>query len=109
SNTGNINWQASFGGIDNDELTAVFETSDGGYFMGGFSMSGISATKTEPVRGAGSDYWIIKTDANRNIEWQKTIGGDDDDCLATALQTSDGGYLLAGYSKSGISGEKTST
>jgi hypothetical protein len=41
------------------------------------------------------------------IEWQNTIGGSGEDFLYSISQTSDGGYILAGYSESNISGDKT--
>src|SRR4051812_7289211 len=71
----------------------------------GYSKSNHSGNKTEDSRG-GSDYWVIKYFNNKK-QWDKTIGGSGDDVLKAALSTSDGGYLLTGYSNSGISGEKT--
>ncbi len=105
ANTGAFNWQLGLGGSGEEELNSVFQTTDGGYFIAGYSASGISGDKTDVSRGS-NDFWVIKTDAARNIEWQKTIGGSDEDQLMTALQTDDGWFLLAGYSMSGISGEK---
>ena len=49
----------------------------------------------------------MKLDASGNIEWQNTIGGSAWDYLHSVIQTSDSGYLLGGYSASGISGDKT--
>jgi hypothetical protein len=54
-----------------------------------------------------SDYWIVKTDASGNIQWQNTIGGNDHEELNSIQQTSDGGYILGGLSNSNISGDKT--
>ena len=50
--------------------------------------------KTENFRGFSSlnaDYWVLKLDENRNIEWQRTIGGEDEDLFKTVCQTNDGG------------------
>ena len=45
--------------------------------------------------------------AQPTIQWQNTIGGSDWDYLYSIQQTSDGGYVLGGYSSSNISGDKT--
>lgn len=47
-----------------------------------------------------ADYWVIKLDADGNIEWQNTSGGNDFDELYSIIQTSDGDYFLGGYSYS---------
>jgi hypothetical protein len=54
-----------------------------------------------------SDYWIVKTDGSGNIQWENTIGGTDADDFFIVQQTSDGGYIIGGYSRSDISGDKT--
>ena len=105
--TGNIEWQNTIGGSSFDYLYSVIQTSDGGYLLGGGSASGISGDKTEASLGISYDYWVVKLDASGNIEWQNTIGGSAWDYLHSVIQTSDSGYLLGGYSASGISGDKT--
>jgi hypothetical protein len=104
--TGNVQWDKTIGGDGNDELYTIKQTSDGGYIAGGSSRSLISGEKTETSRG-GADYWVVKLDANGNIQWDKTIGGSLWDVLFNVIQTNDGGYLLGGTSSSSISGEKT--
>ena len=105
--TGNIEWQNTIGGSSFDYLYSVIQTSDGGYLLGGGSASGISGDKTEASLGISYDYWVVKLDASGNIELQNTIGGSALDYLHSVIQTSDSGYLLGGYSASGISGDKT--
>lgn len=102
---GNLIWQKDVGGLERDELFALENTPDGGCIVGGQSQSGVSGNKTEASRG-GKDYWVVKLDGSGNIEWQKTIGGSGTDILSSILVLDDG-YLLAGYSTSNISGEKT--
>ncbi len=103
---GLIEWDKTFGGDEDDILNSIIQTSDNGYLLGGYSESGISGEKTENSRGS-FDYWILKLDNDGNIEWQKTIGGNNIENLSSVIQTADGGFLIGGYSDSNISGEKT--
>ncbi|MEZ5013719.1 MAG: MopE-related protein [Chitinophagales bacterium] len=103
---GNIIWQKDIGGNLSDSKGLVIPTSDGGYMIQASSSSGISGLKTEMNYGS-SDYWVIKLDATGNIVWQNTIGGSGFDVATSVIETSDGNFLLGGYSRSGISGEKT--
>lgn len=103
---GDEQWSRTIGGDRSDYLQSFEETSDGGYILGGYSQSLISGDKTEDSYG-GYDYWVIKIDSTGSIEWQKTIGGAEDDRLKVISQTSDNGYILAGTSESDISGNKT--
>ncbi len=48
------------------------------------------------VRSQAGDAWVIKLDANGNVQWQKTYGGRYDDEAYSIQQTSDGGYIVAG-------------
>jgi hypothetical protein len=100
-----IEWQNTIGGSSNDRLYAIKQTIDGGYILGGNSQSNISSDKTENSLG-GVDYWIVKTDSFGSIQWQNTIGGSGSDYCRSIQQTSDGGYILGGYSDSNISGDK---
>lgn len=104
--TGTLQWQNTIGGNDFDYLFSVQQTSDGGYIIGGSSSSDISGDKTENSLGA-RDYWVVKLDTIGTIQWQNTIGGNGYDHLTCLQQTTDGGYILGGYSGSDISGDKT--
>jgi hypothetical protein len=104
--SGSIIWQNSIGGSMVERPQAAFQAADGNYIIAGFSNSNISGDKTENSQG-GNDNWIIKLDTSGNILWQNTIGGNDSDVLRDITQTADGGYLIGGYSKSNISGDKT--
>ena len=98
--------EAAFGGTGEDVLFCTVHTSDAGLLLGGHSSSDVSGNKTSPGFG-NRDYWLVKLDANWNQLWDKTFGGTGDDILSVIQPTVDGGYLLAGYSNSGISGNKT--
>jgi hypothetical protein len=99
-------WNKRLGGSGSDNFSVVIKTSDGGYLLGGHSTSGISGDKTQASQGA-QDYWIVKTDASGNKQWDKRFGGSGGDYLNAMIRTSDGGYLLGGNSLSGISGDKS--
>ncbi|QMU29532.1 T9SS type A sorting domain-containing protein [Adhaeribacter radiodurans] len=99
-------WDKTFGGNDRDELSALITTPDGGYLLGGSSRSDGNGNKTEASRGY-EDYWIVKTDATGKKQWDKTFGGNNGDNLTSLVATPDGGYLVGGYSRSPISGDKT--
>jgi hypothetical protein len=103
---GNIIWQNDIGGLMTEYLYTAYETTDGGYILGGQSFSGISGDKT--TAGYGTvDYWIVQLDSLGTIVWDKTIGGSLFDYLYAVIPTADGGSLASGSSGSGISGIKT--
>jgi hypothetical protein len=106
-----VQWNARFGGAQGDYLTKLIQTHDGGFILGGYSWSGISGDKTQlnwDTTFATTDFWIVKTDANGNYEWDKRFGGIDFEFPPFDIQqTSDGGFILGGTSYSGISGDKS--
>jgi hypothetical protein len=103
---GNRLWSKTFGTVDKDFLTAFVPTSDGGYLLGGYSEGGINRDKTSASKGS-NDIWLIKINGNGTKVWDKSFGGADQDLLASMIATSDGGFLLGGYSSSGNNGDKT--
>jgi len=105
--TNKIEFDKTIGGSKNDILTALQQTNDGGYILGGWSNSGISGEKTQNQRGISTDYWIVKMDAIHTIEWDRTVGGNRDDYLQHIEQTSKGLYIACGYSWSNRSREKS--
>jgi hypothetical protein len=87
---GNIQWAKTYGGTREDYGFSFQQTSDGGYIVVGHTVS----------FGAGNwDVFLIKTDANGNVQWAKTYGGTDYDLAFSVEQTSDGGYIAAGYTR----------
>jgi PKD repeat protein len=99
-------WDKTIGGDNYDALAFISPTSDGGYLLAGASESNISGDKSEDSRGS-RDYWVVKIDANRQKQWDKTFGGNRFESFQNAVTTADGGYLLVGWSASGASGDKT--
>jgi hypothetical protein len=105
-NAGNKQWDKDLGGEFSDRLFSVKQTADGGYFLAGESISGISGDKSEPVIG-NTDYWILKLDSLGNKIWDKDFGGSEHDYLNSCAQTSDGGFIIGGISLSPAGGDKT--
>jgi hypothetical protein len=93
---GNLQWTKTIGGPESEEGVSLIQTSDGGYAIAGLTQS----------FGAGEDdVYVVKLDANGNLQWTKTIGGKKEDGGFSLIQTSDGGYAIAGYTLSFGAGE----
>ena len=87
--SGNEEWSNTFGGSEYDDGYSVQQTSDGGYF--------ITGSYTDTVN-LDFDVYLIKTDASGNEEWNKIIdNGDTEDVGYYGIETSDGGYIITGY------------
>lgn len=100
-------WDKSIGGGGNDYLSKVALTTNGGYILAGYSFSIEGGTKSAPRHG-GSDFWIVRLDAQGNLLWDRTFGGTLNEYCQGLLALDDGGFLLSGYSFSGADGNKTS-
>lgn len=92
---GSIQWQRSYGGSAEDDLTSLVQTADGGFMAGGFTYS-----DDGDVSGNHGvyDYWLVKLDAVGSILWQKCLGGEWEDYCGSVIQTKDGGFVAAGSS-----------
>lgn len=95
NSSGGMMWNQTYGGAGDDEASNVIQTSDGGYALAGYTAS----------LGAGiDDFWLVKTDSSGNMLWNRTYGGSGDDEASCVIQTSDGGYALAGATNSSGTG-----
>jgi hypothetical protein len=88
---GDTLWTRTYGGTNYDWGYSVRQTLDGGYIVTGYTGS----------FGAGSDdVWLIKTNASGDTLWSRTYGGAGYDAGNAVQQTSDTGYIVAGYTGS---------
>jgi hypothetical protein len=91
SSNGDLDWYRTFGGSENDWGYSVQECDDGGYIVLG---------QTKSYGSGEGDIYLIKTDSNGIMEWNQTIGGPLQDEGHKILKTSDGGYIILGYTES---------
>jgi hypothetical protein len=94
---GDTLWTRTYGGSSLDRAYSVQQTADGGYILAGGTYS----------FGAGySDVYLVKTDSSGDTLWTRTYGGSSEDCGWSVQQTSDGGFIAAGYTHSFGAGGK---
>ncbi len=84
-------WTKTFGGSYEDWGSDVKQTDDGGFIVTG---------GTEFFDEYDSDAWLIKTDADGNEMWNHTFGGAQHDNGECVQVTADGGYIVAGTTRS---------
>jgi hypothetical protein len=90
--SGNLMWNRTYGGTENDYGSSVVETSDGGYALFGTTWSfGISY----------DDPWLVKTNVDGNRQWDIVFEGQYNDGGCSLVQTKDGGYALLGSKSQG--------
>ncbi|MGB4094948.1 MAG: T9SS type A sorting domain-containing protein, partial [Bacteroidales bacterium] len=97
NSSGDFEWQKCLGGTNDDEANSIQQTSDGGFIVGGETLSNdgdVSGNHGE------IDAWVVKLNSSGNILWQKCLGGTGWDWENSIQQTSDGGFIVAGYTNS---------
>lgn len=97
SATGDIVWQKNYGGAEIDSGYAVIATSDGNYLLIGDTRS--SDQNVSDNNGA-ADVWIVKINSEGTLLWEKTIGGTSFDVGRAIYQAQEGGFFIAGSSRS---------
>ncbi|MBT6582354.1 MAG: hypothetical protein HOO17_11060, partial [Bacteroidetes Order II. Incertae sedis bacterium] len=85
---GSIDWQRAYGNTGRDALVSIRPTFDGGFILAGRTY----------FRTAGeADGWVLKLDRNQNIEWFRTLGGEQEDSLESISLSTDGGFVAVGW------------
>ncbi len=92
-----LEWYHRYGGHATDEAFSIQPTSDSGYVLSGYAYS-----SNGHVTGHNgmTDCWIVKTNSNGVLQWQKSLGGSDDDQGSMVRSTTDGGYIVSSYASS---------
>jgi hypothetical protein len=89
--SGNVQWTKTIGGGSDEEAWSIIQSRDGGYVVAGYTAS----------FGAGSfDMYVVKLDSSGNVQWTETIGGSSNEEAHSIIQSSDGSYVVAGYTSS---------
>jgi Secretion system C-terminal sorting domain len=101
---GNKLWDKIFGGYDDETLSSIAMTPDGGFALAGSSLSDSTGDVSQHTRG-GMDYWVVKTDSVGTILWDKRFGGSLNDFGMYTLVTYDGGLLTGGFVFSDSTGD----
>ena len=97
NSSGDIEWQKCLGGTYYDYAYSIQQTSNGGFIVAGSTNS-----NNGDVSGYHGyfDYWVVKLNSSGDIEWQKCLGGTNNDYANSIQQTSDGGFIVAGFTVS---------
>lgn len=105
---GNKLWDKRYGGTDDESVYNVFLTEDGGFLLAGASLSDAGGLKTQDnyINGM-SDLWFVKTDADGNFLWDKTIGSLDADIGLDIIQVPGDHYVIAATNWADAGGDKT--
>lgn len=94
---GNIQWERSFGGTSRDLGNNILPTNDQGYLIAATSKSTDGDVSSNH---GGTDFWLLKINAEGSIEWEQNYGGSEDETFSDLKQINDTSYLLLGSSKS---------
>lgn len=90
-------WEQVYGGSLSEEAINALQTEDGGFLLSGNTYS--SDADVSENHG-GSDFWLVKTDAEGNLEWEKSFGGSGDEHNGRIVEVPGNGYLLTGSTNS---------
>src|SRR3990170_2032629 len=92
NSAGDVQWDKTYGGADAEVAQNIVQTNEGGYVLSGGTRSF--------ARPGDVDLWLVKTDAEGNMQWNKAYGGNNEEDWGFVVPTSDGGYAMAGYTQS---------
>ena len=89
-------WARNYGGVENERCWEIIQTEDGGFALAGYTVS-----------NEENDFqmWLVKTNSNGDSLWSRAYGGTEDDCCFSVIETTDGGFAMAGSTRSPDSGK----
>jgi len=88
---GDTLWTRTYGGGSTDEAYSVQQTADEGYIVAGY---------TESFDAGSGDFYLVKTNGSGDTLWTRAYGGSGWDLATSVQQTADGGYVVAGMTRS---------
>lgn len=94
---GSFQWEKRLEESSYQEARSIQQTFDSGYIVAGYASQGFDSIC---ALGYNYDYFITKLDTAGSIQWQKTFGGSCYDEATSVQQTSDSGYVVAGFTNS---------
>ncbi|MEL7424819.1 MAG: T9SS type A sorting domain-containing protein [Bacteroidota bacterium] len=101
SASGELIWERSYGGSRDDLAFALDKTDDGGCIVTGRTRSSNGdVTGFHGGVNFSFDAWVVKLSSQGDLEWEHALGGTDFDESYTIRQTTEGGYILAGLTRS---------
>ncbi len=89
--TAQPHFQKTIGGTNHDHARSIIQTTDGGFAIAGYTFSFASGYE---------DMYIVKLNSSGSIQWTRTVGGSGNDYALSIIQTTDGGYAVAGHTNS---------
>lgn len=106
TNPSDLVWQKCYGGSNDEAANDLIETTDGALLIAGYTSS---SDGDIGINHGQEDIWLVKISIDGALQWEKTFGGSGNERAAQVLQTTDGGYIIAGYTDSpdGSSGKNT--
>lgn len=94
--TGEITWRNFFGGSNTDTCNDIVETTDGYVLIGSSDSTDVDITDNK----GSYDFWVVKTDKNGDLLWEKNFGGSEIDEARAVVKTSDGDFIIVGDTRS---------
>ena len=88
---GNTLWFKTYERPHHENCRGIIATNDGGFLLAG---------REHDLGTSDIDVYLIKTDDTGGVIWEYTYGGDGDDQALAVIEASDGGYVVAGSSRS---------
>lgn len=85
-----LTWDKAYGGSGYEKAETIIPTKEGGYALAG---------SVQPRGVKKKDFWIIKINAQGELEWEKNYGEEGEEEAYSLIQTKEGGYTVAGYKR----------
>ncbi|MEO8087477.1 MAG: T9SS type A sorting domain-containing protein [Bacteroidota bacterium] len=96
--TGNLIWQKCLGGSSYETSSSVHQTNDGGYIVGGVTLSNDGDVSGLHNNLGNFDFWVVKLDSMGNLQWQHCFGSDSPEEHCKVVISKDNKYVASGFS-----------